>query len=749
MLLASVCMGLSLALFTDAAEPRTRSYGLDPVGHFTFEAETPAGTRHAVLEISTDLSPAGWRPMIAQAVDGRAARVLFRLPPQTGPRLFTRVKTSDSPTLPPVELSGEDLSFVSYDDRIEESTRLDFLANASDKIREFKALPVAQWQANLIAWALQDPNVAEAKPSTITNDVMVRFKDGVDATFLRPPRRYTGPAGMTAPLSAKTRRAARAPMMEAIGPKMETQPGENLPGSDNAITAFSLESTFPNSAPTIGSWLSANRYKVTHFPSTTVEQISSWSANKPIGVLFWQSHGAPYSLGNGKEGFGLVTRQFAPEFLREGKFEGMVKAGELKFAIDDNPWKIPYFTIPAKFVRNHMKFAPNSIVVVDACFGASAELAKGFIDAGCGSYASYDWLSGPWSGTPCLKVFDRLLGMNQEPPVSSPIERPFSLKTIRWWMSAMDYDVDPSPQYEDQERPNARLTWYHHATNPGHILKPTIMRVLHENAYPGELYSKYLIEGDFGRDPGEANREILWGGQRMHVVRWEPQMGITIRIPEVPPKGNIEVVMKEHFTTRSNPVPITEWTVPFHVVQKSQGSLMAKMDMNVKFRGDIRGSRGNPEMPVQYLGTIFSNMADCTGTLSASGTHNPSSNTAITWSDGSELTSVDTNADQTYAPRRIRCSGTIYFNNSYINPLLLAADGDFTETEVRSSNGSTTTTVRRQTLGFVGFYPQPQMPLEWGSGAFTGNTINYPGTGLTISWDTATPQFLPDNNTPR
>ncbi|HVJ45706.1 MAG TPA: hypothetical protein VM511_04925, partial [Luteolibacter sp.] len=93
LLLASL-LGVCFTTMVCAAGPKTRSTGFDAAGQFTVEAETPAGVRQAVLEISDDLSAgAVWRPMIAKDIDGRAARVLFRLPPQSGPKLFARVKT--------------------------------------------------------------------------------------------------------------------------------------------------------------------------------------------------------------------------------------------------------------------------------------------------------------------------------------------------------------------------------------------------------------------------------------------------------------------------------------------------------------------------------------------------------------------------------------------------------------------------------------------------------------------------------
>ena len=744
----SVCF-TAMAL---SAVPENRGAAFDALGHFTVQAEIPEGSRHAVLEITSNLSEsASWRPMIATAIDGREAKLMFRLPPQAGGKVFARVKTGTSTTLPTVGLSGPDLCYVTYADGISSAAKIAFLTSASTKMGEWSSLPLAQWQANLIAWAPQDFRVASAEVVPPADNVSVRFKDGTTATLMRAPRRYTGAAIQDA--ATARARVIRSPgpfTPSPAPPAPPTETGRNLPDSNNAVAAFSLETGFPNSAPTIGTWLASRSYAVRRYPSTTIDQIMQWSAAKPMGVLFWQSHGVPYRKKDGSVGIALVTRQYATDALSDGPYAAMIKNDEINLAVDDE--KKPFYAVTSEFVRKRMRFAPNSIVIVDACYGGGSELAAGFTDAGAGSYASWDWLSGPYSGTPCLKVFDRLLGMNQEPPVSVPKERAFSLMATRWWMNAYQFDYDPSPEYPNQGRPNAKLTWYDHPEKPGYILRPTIMRVIHENNDINEPYTKFLIEGDFGDDPGDSLREVLWGGFKMHVVRWEPYSGITIRMPSSPPVGNIQVIMKKGFVTRSNLVPITEWTVPFTYEVMSQGSLHAKMVMNVKFRADIRGSRGNPEMPVQYLGRMFSNMADCYGTVSASGSHDPNSSTTITWSGGSSLTSVDPNADDTYAPKRIRNSGTIDFGNGRIDQFQLSGDGDFTETEVRRhTDGTSTIIVRQAGMGFPGFFPVPEMPLNWGTAVLRGNTLTWIGSegSAKISWPSVTPLMVPDADTER
>ncbi len=757
-LLIIYVISLCLAVMALSAEPVNRSAAFDALDHFTVQVDVPAGSRHAVLEISGDLSPtANWRPMIAGAIDGRAAQLMFRLPPQAGGKVFARVKTGTATELPPVELSGEGLFYVTYADRISSRAKLDFLTAASPKMKEWQSLPIEQWQANVSAWAMQSPLVRSTEIIPPADNISVTFTDGTTATLLAAPRRYNGPSIETADTMSpgKSMPAAGGPVVAMGAPAHSPRAagettGHNLPSTDNAITAFSLESTFPNSAPTIGGWLSSRNYSVTNHMSTTVQQILNWSRAKPIAVLFWQSHGVPYRKKDGSIGISLVTYQEATDVLNEGPFKSMIEDSELVFSADAE--NKPYYSITSEFVRKRLRFADNSLVLIDACYGGGEELAQGFIDANAGSYGSWSWLSGPQSGTPFLKIFDRLLGMNEEPPVSTPKERPFALGTIRWWMSAFEYDYDPSPKFPKQTHPNAKLLWKHHETKPAYILRPTIMRVIHEGKDVTEPYTKFLIEGDFGDDPGDALYEVRWGGQKMNVVRWEPFSGITIRMPSSPPVGNIEVIMRKNFTTRSNVVPITEWTVPFTYELRSHGALTAKLEMNVKFRADIRGSRGNPEMPLQYLPRMFANMEDCHGTVSATGTYKPDASTTFTWSGGSNLSSVDPETEETYMPKRIRNRGMLDFGAGRMSQFQLTGDGTFTETEVRvHPDGTSTTIVRENGIAFPGFYPLPEMPVNPGSAVFRGNTLTWiGGTGsASLSWPSVAPRMAPDENTER
>jgi hypothetical protein len=381
-------LSLVLALcFGANANPATTGTRIDSLGRFQVDATVPAGTRHAVLEITTDLSsPAPWRQMLACATDGRAANLIFRLPPQPGGKCFARVRTGPEITPPAVELSDPDLISLSYGPKIAESAKVTLLSNASAKMTEWKALPRATYHANLIAWALAQPNVEHASVAPTAGNVCIRFTDGDICVLLNKPR-TSADGGTPMPV------AAGIPQAEpTFGPR--SVPVGDLPGSNRAVTAFALEPTFPNSAPTIAGWLNGKGYQATNYNSVTVADVLSWSSSgSPLGVLFWHAHGCSYERKDGSEGIGIITREFADPDTNHPVYGEMREGGELMLAIDEGQTE-PYYGITRKFIKNRMHFAAHSIVVLDACHGGHPDLAGAFLGANVGSFVGWDWLSG-------------------------------------------------------------------------------------------------------------------------------------------------------------------------------------------------------------------------------------------------------------------------------------------------------------------------------------------------------------------
>ena len=747
-LLLSALLLVLGALSLNAADLKVEESEFDIQGRFTVQVPVPAGTRHAALEVMKNGASPGWRTLVSAPLDGRKARVIFKLPADHGKSAMVRAKAGPEIFVPAAELNDPELITVIYESAIGEQTKIDFLKDASLKMKGWSGLPRAEAQALLIAWALSNPVVAFAWVPGGAQKTSTRFPDAYWGVLWATPRRYdlSGPM----PSEARVEIPETPGGLQSFAPPAPT--GLSLPGSKQAITAFSLESTFPSSTGTIAGWLKTHNYEVDQFPSTPVLTVKSWStAATPIGVLFWQVHGCTYTKKNGTTSTALVTREFASEALSQGAYATMRGTGQLGLAIADGE-TVPYYTITGSFVRAFMRFAPNSLVVMDACFGANQDLANAFLDAGCGSYVSWDWLSGPESGTPCRKIFDRLLGMNTEAPVSAIKERSFTVDVVSHWMHMKGYDQDPSMPFPNQDRPNAILVWHHRQQNPAHMLRPSIMRILQEASMPGEPYSKYLLEGDFGDDPGPSKRTVKWGGKVMDVVRWDEEEGVVFRIPNPAPVGNVQVIINREFESLSNEVPITEWTVPFTFEHREQGSLKATIVANVKFRADIHGERYEPEGAVNYLIKPFANIADCKGTLTATGTYSPAAGESYTWSGGSGLVSVDSGYEGDLPPGLIVNGGamtgagqTMYY--------WLTAGGTFTQTyKWTDSNGGVHTEIDEQTTDLDGekfFIPLPKINAT--TYVFGGGNKTVPDgeASETLSWPATTPQAKPTAETVR
>ena len=749
----TLLVALVSAVAAPAAETlRSPSSYFDIQGRFTVEVDVPAGSRHAVLEAHVAGPPMSWRRLVSGPIDGRAARVIFRLPPAFSSREIVRAKTGPETTVPVAELSDPSLFTVLYESPIGERVKLDFLGAAAAKMREWTALPRAEYQANLIAWAEANPLVSEALVSMPADNVSVRFTDGDICVLLNKQRGSEPLSPEFAPADAfREAPASDEKTSPSSGPISSFGPtGLGLPASKHAVTAHSLESIFPDSAPVIGDWLATAGYDVKKFSGTTVSAVKGWFSAAPLGVLFWHVHGCSFKRDNGTETVALVTRQFASEALSQGDYKTMRQSGELGLAIDAGQ-TVPYYMITSDFVRNHMRFAANSLVVIDACYGSNADLANAFIAAGAGSYASWDWESGKQSGEPCRKIFDRMLGMNMETPVSAVKERSFSQPIVQTWMWQRKYDFDPSPKYPNQTRSNATLIWKHHPQNPAHILKPAIIRILNQVASPSQRFSALMIEGEFGDDPGEGKRNVTWGGQLQQVLRWEGANRIYVRIPNPAPVGSVQVLVNRGYNSRSNEVPITQWTVPFTWVYKDAGSLTQKMELNVKFRADLHGERAYPEDPVTYSSANFWCIADCTGTLTASGIYSPMEGVTLSYSGGSTLRSYDLASEQVPEGHLITNSGEMKGNGTFAS-FDLSAGGEYKATYTYALPEGTFSETVTEPSGFSSpdyFVPLPSFNST--SFVFRAGSKTLPtGSGsATLSWPATGAVAVPTAETPR
>ncbi len=723
---------------------------MDAQNRLEVTVRMPEGFRHAVLEMQTGPPAAAWRLMVAGLMDGRAGTATFRLPrPSGSPSALARVRAGAAVTAPVVELSDPALFSIVYDgggSTISEEVKLENLAALMRKHHEWRDLPASQRNANLVAHALTLPRVSGSGFSTLAGTVYIKYPDGDTSVIIDNRGGTSAPAGLAAapPPAKQPAAAGRAPRGGS--------PPRRLPQSIDAICAYGLENdTFPDSTPQVAAWLSAAGYSVRLHSSLTVDDILSWGGRN-FGVVFWQSHAGSLGADDGNQYMCIPTGQVATKELSQGRYAAMrysspqelLLAARPDTANPANTAGIPIYAITPAFITRRLggMMAPNSVLALDACTGAHPDLANLFLAAGAGVHVSWNAPSGTVSGTPFRRMFDRLLGRNAEAPFSTPKERSFPMRVVQDWMQNRHFDIDPSPP-TPQQPVSAQLIWRYHPAAPAYALLPSIFRVLHEARDNTYNFTKFLVEGDVGEDPGQGQRAVSWGDAAVQVLDWHETDGIRIKPPGPPyPTGDIQVIIGNRY---SNRIPMTEWTIPFTYTLTGRGTLQNRIVFNAKFRTDVHRFRFEPEETPRSSGNAFWQLADCDGTVSASGLYRPNPDTTVTWSGGGALVSEDPVTGS--HPGLILFQGDVNIAGSFEN-FLPSVTGTYTVTRNgTASNGGAV---------LDGFY-LPQS-LSFNPATFTVTPGERPapfpvqtqyGLSASLSWSTATPVAPPTADTPR
>ncbi len=745
---------LPLSIFAGARQSHAddlavSSVRMDAQTRLEVTVRMPAGFRHAVLEMQTGPAAAAWRLMIAGLMDGRAGTATFRLPrPSGSPSALARVRAGAAVTAPAVELSDPALFSIVYDgvgDTIPEQLKLDNLDALMIKRHEWRNLPASQRNANLIAHALTLPRVSGSGFSTLAGTFYIKYPDG-DTSVIIDNRGETPALGGLAPLPAPAKMAAATRVPRGGGPP------RRLPQSIEAICAYGLErGTFPDSTPQIAEWLSASGYSVQRYPSLTVDDILSWGGRQ-LGVLFWQTHAGSLTAEDGTQHMCIPTGQVATVALSQGRYAAMRSSSpqELLLAKRDdlaNPANIagiPIYALSPAFITRRLggMMGPNSVLALDACTGSHPDLANLFLATGAGVHVSWNALSGTASGTTFRQMFDRLLGRNAEAPVSTPKERSFPMHIVQDWMQNRSFDLDPSPLTPEQPF-RAQLIWRYHPAAPAYALLPSIFRVLHEARDETFNFTKFLVEGDLGEDPGQGRRTVSWGDAAVQVLDWHETDGIRFKPPGPPyPTGDIQVIIGNRY---SNRIPMTEWTIPFTYTLTGRGTLQNRIVFNAKFRADVHRFRFEPEETPRSLSNAFWQLADCDGSVSASGLYQPNPDTTITWSGGSPLVSEDPVTGS--HPGLILFQGNVNLAGSIEN-FRPSVTGTY-----RVTRNSTVSEGGGVLDGF--FLPQS---ISFNPATFTVTAGERPapfavqtqyGLSASLRWSTATPVSPPTADTPR
>ena len=311
---------------------------------------------------------------------------------------------------------------------------------------------------------------------------------------------------------------------------------------------------------------------------------------KEVDIFHIDTHGgfAPIrSINSGTTMFALWTSDsltYEREVANKTDLETTVLA--YAFALDDrltgniyaNEW---HYAFTGLFADKYMSFTENSILYIDACssFGGGAsnfkERMMGKAKNKTTTYIGWSALSDQGAGFPTSQfIFDRLLGapvfMLQAPP-----QRPFDLDPI---FAAL-------PKYNLGVSRYGGMLKFESMGNFEIFLAPSIKYITMD-----DYNSTMTIEGLFG-DNSRNDGKVTVGGITVP-FEWSPYK-ITCELPVTGPgsSGDVIVTVNGH---ESNKVPLSEWTIPLHLVRDDFG---VKIDtrLYLKIRADVHRYREIPE----------------------------------------------------------------------------------------------------------------------------------------------------------
>ncbi len=495
--------------------------------------------------------------------------------------------------------------------------------------------------AATLAYLTAQPNVEAAGVSDSLDNLWARFDD--ERLLLLIDNRL--PAVPVPPSPAREGQRRLAERL-AMPPPL----GSELPVSDKARLMNSLEPSWHSSVGPIGTMLGTSGYAV----STPASGLAELAAVQGDGVFYWASHAGEGNDRQGNGVFGIWTQSLCDSVRdRVSPVSGHWGAKEICYACtgvyqpDGSVRNECHYAITPEFIRNKMSFSANSLVYIDACTSAKQEVRDAFFARGAGLYCGWDVLTSGSSWIVGETLFDLLCGADHVVP-QTPRQRPFLFDWVREWMVSQQKNRDPGG--------TARLYMNRNPTNPTFgLLRPTIFRLFVHNA-PSDPQDYLEIEGDFGLDPGAANRAVTIGGVALTGVVWGEHL-ITVPLPltGASSHGDVTVSVRGHL---SNVAQLTRWVVPFVYRRYGPGSLQQEIHANYVVRGDASNYRNIPyAIPNGFPHAVVSSKASG-GSFLMSGIYRPDPDHYIKWL-GSGTLGAPTTIPQATQPGHVLGAGNL------------------------------------------------------------------------------------------
>jgi hypothetical protein len=383
----------------------------------------------------------------------------------------------------------------------------------------------------------------------------------------------------------------------------ETNPGARIgvPASTDALLMNSMGNYYVSGKRGMSSLsriMGGRGYQISGIPAT-VEKLMEV---KKEGVFYFSGHGGRGNLKNGEQAYGLWTldsasvqnnRAYRQEFKKGNLCYIMAYHNQDRYG---KPIPETHLGITGNFVKEHMSFAENALIYIDAC-GSFTDGA--FVDAflqktgNTGVYLGWtNNVDDTFSFEASKYFFDRVLGSNDiYTRPETPKQRPFKPSAVLAEMERKGISV-----YNDPGRPGQVAKLSAKTSLPHNFLRPSIS-YLKIDEKEGMLY----LLGEFGDDPGPGNRAVVINNVTYTKIdNWGYGL-IQLKIPASGPGSAGDVTVKIG-DIQSNTRRLTEWRGELHYTHPAEGSFQRNVVMDVHLRADVGSFRTAPgETPKPFI----------------------------------------------------------------------------------------------------------------------------------------------------
>ncbi|TFZ04549.1 hypothetical protein [Ramlibacter rhizophilus] len=249
------------------------------------------------------------------------------------------------------------------------------------------------------------------------------------------------------------------------------------------------------------------------------------------------------------------------------------------------------YGITVHFVERYWSFAPDSVVIINACNSANPRLASSFLNAclnkGAGVCLGWTEVVGdPAVYDAPAYLVDRLLGANQEHP-EVPKQRPFAWDPVLAEMRREGRDASRHPETGGEARFFAQFR------GTVQTLAPSIHH-LEVDEFKGLL----LVIGEFG-----SKRGTVRIGEHDAVIESWSRNEVRVRLAQPGESGSHGPVVVEVDKHTSNARWLTLWTLRMRLQQHSPGSTALRVagTSTVFLRGDVAPVRDRPGQDPQKV----------------------------------------------------------------------------------------------------------------------------------------------------